>query len=95
MEIHRSYRFEPDVWIKGIYRGNEIIGRTFTQNNKNLVVIIDSIALSRIVKFELIQNIKKFNFNFKRPQIICSLENKIRLTIFEKHILRTLNSINK
>ncbi len=97
MEIQRSYRFEPDVWIKGIYKCEEVIGRTYIRNHKNLVVLITkSPGKVTVVNFKQILSIKKIIFDNKTSlPITTSLQYKKRLTIIEKHIIETLKSINK
>lgn len=97
METERRYKFEANVWIKGRYKCEEVIGRTYIRNHKNLVVLITKRqGIVTVVDFRQIQKIKKIIFDSKRyPPITTSFQYKTRLTISEKHILETLNSINK
>lgn len=96
METERRYKFEANVWIKGIYQFEEVIGRTFVKDSKNLVVLITKrYGKVTVVDFKQILNIKKIIFdNNRSPLITTSLQYKKRLTIIEKHILETLKSIN-
>ena len=96
METERRYKFEANVWIKVIYKCEEVIGRTYLKNSKNLVVLITKrYGKVTVVDFKQILNIKKIIFdNNCSPLITTSLQYKKRLTIIEQHILETLKSIN-
>lgn len=51
-----------DIWIKGRYNNQDIIGRTCVINNKKSVVIITEDARSFVVDYNNIQNILKITF---------------------------------
>lgn len=62
MKTHLKTKFINNIWITGIFNGDEIIGRTAIINNEEKVVLVTESASVNIVLYSEIQSICKINF---------------------------------
>ncbi len=88
-------KFINSIWITGLYRDREIMGRTYRHHGQHWVILITDTGRSLIVPFDAVTDMKKVTIlREKLPKITSSFQNKQRFTAIEKLILATLSSIN-
>lgn len=95
MNVKRRYKFKPDTWVMGLYKGSKILGRTYTSNGQNYAIVITEHVGGFRVKFDDLTNLKTLELPNYIPPITSAVQNKKRLTIIEKLILESIISINK
>lgn len=59
---NNSLRFEPDTWVKFIFKGKVCIGRTFTDHNMIMVSYTDENAHQSQVPACLLTNVVRLSF---------------------------------
>jgi len=88
-------KFINEIWVTGLYRDREILGRTYRHNGQNWIILITDGGRSLIVPYEAVSNLMKITIiKEKLPKITSSIQNKKRFTAIDKLILATLSSIN-
>jgi len=93
----KTPKFVKGIWITGnLELNNEfLIGRTCIRKGHNVVSVVTTSGALIEIPFENVQNIKRLNILTRNPPVITSsLYNKTNITIDEKLIVETLNSIN-
>jgi hypothetical protein len=88
-------KFINAIWVTGLYRDREIMGRTYRHHGQHWIILITETGRSLIVPFDAVTDLKKITIvKDKLPSISSSFENKKRFTAIEKLILKTLSSLN-
>lgn len=89
-------RFINAIWVTGLYRDREIMGRTYRHNGQHWIILITDAGRSLIVPYNTVSDLKKISVvKEKLPKITSTFEHKKRFTAIEKLILSTLTSINR
>jgi hypothetical protein len=89
-------KFINAIWVTGLYRDREIMGRTYRHHGQKWIILITDTGRSLIVPFDAVSNLQKITvLKEKLPAITSTLQNKKRFTDIEKLILSTLSDINK
>lgn len=96
MGTQQKRKFTNAIWVKGMYKGEEVIGRTIIYNNHQCVSLVTELGNRQTVPFDSITDIVKLSFVKKiMPPISTRIQLKKSQTKIEKLILTTLVSINK
>ncbi|MEJ5963039.1 hypothetical protein [Pedobacter immunditicola] len=88
-------KFINAIWVTGLYRDREIMGRTYRHHGQHWIILITDMGRSLIVPFDTVTNLKKITVvKEKLPVISTSFQHKKRFTAMEKLILATLSVVN-
>jgi hypothetical protein len=96
MSSQPKKKFINAIWVTGLYRDREIMGRTYRHNGQQWIILITDTGRSLIVPFHSVNNLQKITILKNRlPAITSSFQHKKRFTDVEKLILGTLSTINQ
>ncbi|MET3115481.1 hypothetical protein AAKU52_003230 [Pedobacter sp. CG_S7] len=88
-------KFINEIWVTGLYRDREVLGRTYRHSRQNWIILITDDGKSLIVPYEAVSNIMKISIIIEKlPKITSTIQNKKRFTAIDKLILATLSSLN-
>ncbi len=96
MNSQSKKKFVNAIWVTGLYKTSEIIGRTYRHNGQNWIILITDTGRSLIVPFHSVNNLQKITIlKEKSPAITVSFQNKKILSVMEMEIMSTLSMVNK
>lgn len=96
MRTKQKRRSNDEIWVKGLYKEEVFVGRTFIDNDIDFISLITESGMQMIVPFNSISGIVKLEFvKQMSPKISTNIRLKKNHSKIEKLILKTLESINQ